>query len=116
MESEEHADSCRSCGKCWLSHSGAVSLQHHQGFWPGLLQISSSRVQKMLCVCIPTWQTAMNFTTEMLISFFPAGLVEAVSRAESSKAVQSCSGFFNLLASENSMFAFLGNSLVQNTY
>lgn len=67
---KEHADSCRSCGKCWLSHSGAVSLQHHQEFWPGLLQSSSSRVQKIMCVCIPTWQTAMNFTTKMLISFF----------------------------------------------
>lgn len=83
----------RECGKCQLSHSGAVSLQHHQGFWPGLLQISISRVQKMLCVCITTWQTAMNFTTKMLISFFQQDWLEAVSRAESSKAVLSCSGF-----------------------
>lgn len=46
---------------------------------------------------------------------FPSGLVEAVSRVESSKAKLSCSGFFNLLASKNSIFAFLGNNLVQNT-
>lgn len=49
-------------------------------------------------------------------TIFPAGLVEAVSRAESSKAKLSCSGFLNLLASENSIFASFGNSLVQNTY
>lgn len=47
---------------------------------------------------------------------FPAWQFEAVSRAESSKAKLSCSGFFNLLASENSIFAFLGNSLVQSIY
>lgn len=47
---------------------------------------------------------------------FPAGLIESVNRAESSKAKLDCSGFSNLLASENNIFAFLGNNLVQNTY
>lgn len=47
---------------------------------------------------------------------FPTGLVEVMSRAQSSKTALSCSGFFNLLASENNIFAFLGSSLVQNTY
>lgn len=47
---------------------------------------------------------------------FPAGSVEVVSRTESSKAALSCSGFCNLLASESNIFAFLGNSLVQNSY
>lgn len=43
---------------------------------------------------------------------FPTGLVEVVSRAESSKAALSCSGFFNLLTSENSIFAFFGKYTV----
>lgn len=68
--SAEHVDSCQGRGKHRPSYSGAVSLQHHQRFQPGLLQISSSRVQKMLCIYILAWQTAVIFATKMLISFF----------------------------------------------